>query len=73
MDDEEQALKYFRKGFSNEYPILTAPGVPQALEILEKEHARVGVLLTDHRMPGHTGVELLGRVRQAGRTSSASW
>src|SRR5438270_11784810 len=65
VDDEEQALKYFRKGFSGEYAILTAPGVPQALALLEKEHARVGVILSDHRMGAHTGVELLGKVRQA--------
>ena len=39
MDDEEQALKYFRKEFKHEYPILTAPGAAQALTILEKEHA----------------------------------
>jgi two-component system probable response regulator PhcQ len=65
VDDEEQALKYFRKGFSGEYAILTAPGVPQALALLEKEHARIGVVLSDYRMPGHTGVELLGKVRQS--------
>jgi two-component system probable response regulator PhcQ len=65
VDDEEQALKYFRKEFKHEYPILAAPGAAQALAILEKEHARVGVLLTDHRMSGQTGVELLTRARQA--------
>jgi len=65
VDDEEQALKYFRKEFKHEYPILTAPGAAQALALLEKEHARVGVLLTDHRMSGQTGVELLTRCRQA--------
>jgi two-component system probable response regulator PhcQ len=65
VDDEEQALKYFRKEFKYEYPILTAPGAAQALAILEKEHSRVGVLLTDHRMSGQTGVELLTRARQS--------
>src|ERR1700722_7687694 len=65
VDDEEQALKYFRKEFKHEFPMLTAPGAAQALLTLEKEHAGVGVLLTDHRMAGQTGVELLTRVRQA--------
>ncbi len=65
VDDEEQALKYFRRGFEKEFPVLTASSVPQALALLEKEHANVGVLLTDHRMPGQTGVELLARVRHA--------
>ena len=64
VDDEEQALKYFKKAFGSRFPVLTAPGVDQALALLEVEHARVGVLLTDQRMPGRTGVELLTKVRQ---------
>jgi two-component system probable response regulator PhcQ len=64
VDDEEQALKYFKKAFGRRFPVLTAPCVDAALAILEAEHGRIGVLLTDQRMPGKTGVELLTRVRQ---------
>ena len=62
VDDEEQALKYFRRGLDKEFQILTAIGVPDAIAILEKEGHRIGVVLTDQRMPVHTGVDLLKRV-----------
>ena len=64
VDDEEQALKYFKKAFGNTFPVLTATSVDQALSVLETEHARVGILLSDHRMPGRTGVELLAAVKE---------
>lgn len=64
VDDEEQALKYFKKAFGDLFPVLTAPGVDQALAVLEAQHNSIGVLLTDQRMPGKTGIELLSRVRQ---------
>lgn len=63
VDDEEQALKYFRRGLEKDFPIHTAPGVAQALEILSKEAATIGVVITDQRMPGKSGVDLLTEVR----------
>src|SRR3954471_21542200 len=63
VDDEEQALKYFKKAYANTFPVLTAPSVDEALKVLEAEHAQVGILLSDHRMPGKTGVELLATVK----------
>ena len=35
----------------------------EALALLECENAGVGVVLSDHRMPGKTGTELLARVK----------
>ena len=64
VDDEEQALKYFKKAFGNAFPVLTANSVDAALAVLAQEHGRVGVLVSDQRMPGRTGVELLTHVRQ---------
>ena len=63
VDDEEQALKYFRKGLERDFQILTAPNAEQALAILEKEADKIGVVISDHRMPGMTGVEFLTEVR----------
>jgi two-component system probable response regulator PhcQ len=63
VDDEEQALKYFKRGMDKECPVFTAHNVVLALEILEKESATIGVVLTDQKMPGQTGVELLKQVR----------
>jgi two-component system probable response regulator PhcQ len=64
VDDEEQALKYFRRGLEKDFRILTAPGVAQAMGILEQDSGSVGVVITDQRMPGKSGVELLTRVRE---------
>ena len=63
VDDEEQALKYFHKGLARDFPTLTASGVAQAMSILEKEAGSIGVVITDQRMPGKSGVELLTEIR----------
>jgi two-component system, probable response regulator PhcQ len=63
VDDEEQALKYFRKVMDKDFRVLTATGVNEASAILDQEGATIGVVITDQRMPGLLGVELLKRVR----------
>jgi two-component system, probable response regulator PhcQ len=63
VDDEEQALKYFRKSMEKDFRVLTATSVAEAAAILEREAAGVGVVLTDQRMPGQYGVELLKQAR----------
>jgi two-component system response regulator PhcR len=60
VDDEDMARKYFGRAFGNEYRVLTAPGVDAALALLAG-HA-VDVLVTDYRMPGKAGSELLREV-----------
>ena len=37
VDDEEQALKYFKKGLEKDFVILTAPNAEQAMAILGRE------------------------------------
>ncbi len=44
------------------YRVLTAASVPEALERLERED--VDLLLTDYRMPGPNGVELIEAARR---------
>lgn len=63
VDDEEQALKYFRKTLEKDFRVLTATNVPDALAILEREASSIGVVITDQRMPGQYGVELLKKLR----------
>lgn len=64
VDDEEQALKYFARAFWKDFEIVTAPSAEQAQEILREQGERVGVVITDQRMPGESGVDLLTKVRQ---------
>jgi two-component system probable response regulator PhcQ len=64
VDDEVQALKYFRRGLEKDFQILTASSVAEARTILEQNGATVGVVLSDQRMPGETGVQLLSEVRR---------
>lgn len=63
VDDEDLARKYFGRAFGNDYRVLTAPGVDAALELLG-EH-EVDVLITDYRMPGRVGSELLREAERA--------
>ena len=62
MDDEPENLRIFELGFRRDFQILTASSGDQALELLH-EHP-IAVVLSDQRMPGMTGVELLARVRR---------
>src|ERR1700722_2201945 len=64
VDDEEQSLKYFHKSYDKDFRVLTAPGVAEARAILDREGDSVGVVMTDQRMPGKTGVDLLGHLRE---------
>jgi two-component system probable response regulator PhcQ len=64
VDDEEVSLKYFRKAFEPEFRVLTAKNVDEACEIFDREMTSIGVVISDQRMPGRSGVELLTYVRQ---------
>ncbi len=63
VDDEYKSLRYFKKIFSSDFNIVTADSAEEALEILGREDANIGVLVTDQRMPVVTGVELIQKVR----------
>ncbi|UGQ48648.1 hybrid sensor histidine kinase/response regulator [Massilia endophytica] len=64
VDDEELACKYFARAIEPDYKVLTAPGVSEALAILRQPDCKVEVLVTDYRMPGQAGGELLRVVEQ---------
>ncbi len=64
VDDEEQALKYFPKAFEKDFRVFTAPNVHDALEIISSRADEIAIVITDQRMPGKTGVDLLGQLRQ---------
>jgi two-component system probable response regulator PhcQ len=64
VDDEENSLKYFRQYFADKFSILTAPSAAEGFALLKKNQGKVAVLITDQRMPGEKGVQLLERARQ---------
>jgi two-component system, response regulator PhcR len=64
VDDEELARKYFARAAGNDYEVLLADGADEAITILRREGARVAILVTDFRMPGRHGGDLLRQVSQ---------
>lgn len=64
VDDEDMARKYFNRSLSREYEVLTAPDADAAIAMLHDENLRIGVLVTDYRMPGRDGGNLLRQVER---------
>ena len=60
VDDEEPNLVVFEAVCGDDFPVLTASSAADGLALM-KEH-EIGVVLTDQRMPGMTGIELLEKV-----------
>ncbi len=61
VDDDPSNLVIFQASFKNAFPLLTATSGADALALMQKNE--VAVLLTDQRMPGMSGVELMEKVR----------
>lgn len=65
VDDEPQACKWFARLYGDEFVVLTAGSVDEALAVLAQRGHEVAVLLTDYAMPQRDGVALLSVVRQS--------
>lgn len=61
VDDEKNTRDGLCRYLKRRYNVLAADGGPVALELLE--HNAVDLVLSDIRMPGMDGVELLARIR----------
>lgn len=61
VDDEPINLEIFKLNFADQYTIFGAASGAEALAIFEAE-PDIGIVLTDQKMPGMSGVELLSRV-----------
>ena len=64
VDDEPQACKWFKRMFADEFRIVTAGGVQEALDQLQQQPQQFAVLLTDYRMPMRNGMELLAAAQR---------
>ncbi len=62
VDDEESNLRIFKDTFRRDFEIILAISAYQAMEVLEQK--AIDIVITDQRMPGMTGVELLDLINQ---------
>ena len=62
VDDEPDQLQAFRLNFRRDFDLQLASSGAEALELLEASDA--ALLLTDQRMPGMSGVELLVKAKE---------
>lgn len=65
VDDEPQACKWFARRYGDEFTVLAAGSVDEALALLAERSTDISVLLTDYRMPRRTGVDLLAVARES--------
>jgi two-component system, probable response regulator PhcQ len=63
VDDEAMALKYFERLVSPLAPVITASSVAEGKSVLDQRGAEIAVLVSDQRMPGAHGNELLRYAR----------
>ncbi|MCW5203454.1 response regulator [Desulfobulbus sp. US1] len=63
VDDERVNLTNFTIAFRAKYQIYTASSGREALEIF-KDNDGIAIVITDQRMPGMTGVELLQHIKK---------
>lgn len=59
VDDEPMALKYFERLVGPLAPVITASSVEQGKAVLRERGGEIAVLVSDQRMPGAHGNELL--------------
>jgi putative nucleotidyltransferase with HDIG domain len=57
VDDEPANLRLLERLFRRDYEVITAASGSEALQLLSQHN--VALLITDQRMPGMTGIELL--------------
>ena len=64
VDDDVGNLRVLEIHLARDFLILTAQNGTEALEILERRHQEIGLVVSDQRMAGMSGVEFLVKVRQ---------
>ena len=62
VDDEKMLRDTLAKWFSPSYECLTAPDAAEAMKVVESDKD-IALMITDVRMPGESGVELLKKAK----------
>jgi response regulator RpfG family c-di-GMP phosphodiesterase len=68
VDDEPNILDAFRRQFYNRFPLDTAVGAEQGLELLTKG-GPYAVIVSDLRMPGMNGIQFLAEAKKLSPSS----
>lgn len=63
IDDEKENLNLFKQIFHYDYEVFVAENGQQALQML-KDKEEMAIVVTDQRMPGMPGTEILRRVAE---------
>ena len=61
VDDEESVTRSLARSLKDQFTVLTAASGEEALRIVERSSP--AVVLSDQRMPGMSGVELMEKIR----------
>src|SRR5260370_41514627 len=64
VDDDLEDLKLISQTFERHLNVVTASSGPEALVVLEEQ--QIDLLVTDQRMPGMSGIELVQAARASG-------
>jgi two-component system response regulator PhcR len=64
VDDEASSRKWFALTFGDEFTVVTASGVGEAIGLLSQRGSEFAVLVTDYRMPEQDGMNLLRTVQR---------
>ncbi|MBN2347732.1 MAG: response regulator [Bacteroidales bacterium] len=62
IDDESSNLRIFKNTFRRDFTIYLADSAQSGIDILKKKN--IDVIITDQRMPGKTGLELLKEIHE---------
>lgn len=64
VDDEVKSLKYFEAIFDQIAPIYIASSPEEGYRIFQENHRRIGLVISDKKMPNESGLDFLARVRE---------
>ncbi|MDI7065982.1 response regulator, partial [Klebsiella pneumoniae] len=64
VDDDEMSRNHFARAIREDYHVRIARGADEAMAVLSEHAAEIAVLVTDFRMPGRQGDDLLRQVAQ---------
>jgi len=64
VDDEVKSLKYFKAIFDQVAPIYVASSPEEGYRVFVENHERIGLVISDKKMPNESGLDFLQRIRE---------